>query len=891
MVTDELPIFERLLENSKKNPDKDALVSASKSISYQQLVNYVEAQAHCFSEIGISADSIVGICCADEIPHLLMVLSVCRLGATSFTVPSYEPISAQKSLAERCGLTHYLDMSNFMGYSNLKNDSEVYHQFGRKLDLSSTSLIYFSTSGTTGKSKIVMHADTDIVAQSHRHIQSSDERFACLAAVEHNFSKRHRLYCLVQGATNVFLNADSDFIEEAMQLSVNVLHLSVFQAQQLLAHPRSNELQDIRIKLGGSHANNALRKQLRSISNGLQAGYGTTETGAIAFTDKDDTDSKESVGQALPGIKVQIVDDNREPLPEGKRGEIAIAAKGMFRGYLGEADLTQNRLDQGWFYTGDLGYVKKNKIYLSGRTDDMFVFSSINIYPQELESVLNEFPGIKEISVIPKASGMHGNIPIALVVFKPHVSTNIKKLKRFSDFRLGIRSPKEFVLVKEIPKNRSGKVSRINAISISNKSDLVRSEIADVLMGDKNNAGVKKREMRLFTSGKRDIKFSHMTMDSLLTLSLLVKIETKFNVVVSPKLLSSLATLNALVAYVLSEFDAPAKSFNHTQSRCQLDADFGLTKLFRLFQRLLNGSSIVQFNQALVRLEAKLTPQEIEKLFEAYNQDQLLPKNTSENFRLAVDSWFYEIRSSMFNTGLSALQVFRFKRIAPAVKFYSNGENPDSKTLIVGFCPLGIQMLDLPTPVILQHLDADQYDLMLVVEAKGEDYESGLPYVGKNEIEIIDWLSSYPDLKKYKSIRTLGSSAGAYLAILAAYRLQADVCLSIGGRFHKEVYLVKVIKRLASLNRAIQSQANVDLILCHSSDNSRDKRFSRLMSWLSSGRVFTVEMEEGVCTHSLLNDVSEYKMLAEFFRRTLLIDVQASENREKDTMLLSKTPK
>ena len=128
--------------------------------------------------------------------------------------------------------------------------------------------------------------------------------------------------------------------------------------------------------------------------------------------------------------------------------------------------------------------------------------------------------------------------------------------------------------------------------------------------------------------------------------------------------------------------------------------------MFKLFQRLLRGSSIVQFNQALVKLEAKLTPQELEQLFEAYSQDQLLPKNVSGNFRLAVDSWFYEIRNSMFSTGMSALQAFRFKPIAPVVRFYSKDTNPDSKTLIIGFCPLGVQKLDLPTPVILQHLDA-----------------------------------------------------------------------------------------------------------------------------------------------------------------------------------------
>ena len=303
--------------------------------------------------------------------------------------------------------------------------------------------------------------------------------------MEQNFAKRHRLYCVAAGATNVFLDADQQsLVAQCQSLNVNVLHVSAFQAQELLATPDITALSNIRLKLGGSHVPLPLRELLRNnITKNLQAGYGTTETGAIGFTDPDDQNADESVGQPLPGIEIRAVTPERQPLGTGERGELAIRCDGMFRGYLGKPDLTNARLENGWFYTGDIGYLdEQQRIHLCGRSDDMFLFNSMNIYPQEIESRICEHPHVTDAAVLPEASSAHGNIPVALVVFAGDVKPDLHELKKFVRKQLGVRSPRQFTTVKEIPRNASGKISRNDAMTLSAENDQIRRSIVQALV-------------------------------------------------------------------------------------------------------------------------------------------------------------------------------------------------------------------------------------------------------------------------------------------------------------------------------------------------------------------------------------------------------------------------
>jgi len=392
-------ILARLQKHAKCSPDRDAIVTKDYLLSYADLYKAVIEQVDIFHNAGISRDTLVGINCSDDVEHIIMCLASLHIGATSYTVPSYEEGISERELKIYFHSIREVNSDIALDPSHLGNSERtIAHP-------EADGQILFPTSGTTGKSKLVIHSGVNIVAQAYRHISSIEERFACLASVEHNFSKRHRLYCIAQGATNIFLPSDIDYlVGQCRLLQVNVLHVSAYQAQQLLSINSIGILDGIKLKIGGSHVPASLREQIKKrITPQLYAGYGTTETGAIAFSSPTDAENIESVGIPLDGINVRIVHPEKTPQDDNKPGEIAIKCKGMFLGYLGKEDLYNSRVVDGWFYTGDIGYFdKQGRINLCGRSDDAFLFNSINIYPQELESDIQGFDSVGDASVIPK---------------------------------------------------------------------------------------------------------------------------------------------------------------------------------------------------------------------------------------------------------------------------------------------------------------------------------------------------------------------------------------------------------------------------------------------------------------------------------------------------------
>lgn len=456
-------LIDRLRQHAEQTPEHCAVEHPSIRLSYAQLWRAVAAQSLAFSNTGICTDATLGICCDDDVQHLVATLAGMALGANSCTLPSHQSAVQRAALSKQCGVTHEVGTEQLLGLNPMADGGS---DITASVPEAAEANVLFATSGTTGRPKIVILSAKDLVAQAPRHVQAASERFACRASMEHNFAKRHRLYCVAQGASNVFLDGDAQSLaEQCLEQRVSVLHLSAFQAQELLAAPAHEQLSHLRLKLGGAHVAHGLRARLReAVTRNVEFGYGTTETGAIAFTDPADADSGESVGRALPGIEVCIRDDGGALLAPDQTGEITIRCAGMFRGYLGDELQTSAALDDGWFCTGDVGRLDSGgRIHLSGRSDDMFVFNTMNIHPQDIESELLAYPGIRDAIVVPKPSPVHGAIPVALIVCDPATNVDARALQRHMRERVGLRCPRQFIQADSIPRNSSGKMLRGDA--------------------------------------------------------------------------------------------------------------------------------------------------------------------------------------------------------------------------------------------------------------------------------------------------------------------------------------------------------------------------------------------------------------------------------------------
>ena len=868
-------LIERLFYHAETNPAHDAVITPTLKLSYAQLAQLVQTQVKKFYDAGISSHSVVGIKCANDPQHLVLCLASSYIGSTSCTIPSHEADETQNAIINCCSTTDVVDEN--IAVDLMTPESNV---GSTPMEAPMTCLL-FSTSGTTGDPKVVVHYDRDLVAQAHRHIASEQERFACLASMEHNFAKRHRLYCVAAGATNVFLNTDQDsLVAQCQSLNVNVMHVSAFQAQELLATPRISELSNICLKLGGSHVHAPLRQKLQNnITQNLQAGYGTTETGAIAFTDPNDLDAGESVGQPLPGIEIRAVTPDRKTLGRGKHGELAVRCRGMFREYLGKSDLTATQLENGWFYTGDIGFLdKQQRIHLCGRSDDMFVFNSMNIYPQDVESQICQYPGITDAAVLPKTSSLHGNIPVALVVFAKNIKPNLPALKKFVKKRVGIRSPRQFIIVDEIPRNASGKISRRETISLSEKSDHIRKYIVEAL-GRYATDHLKPTLITAFVKGDTDIRLRKIKMDSLARMDLLVALEVEYDAIIPPQELAQFRSLGNIVARVLS---ARLQDEREQVVRPQVSNPISIVTVtnsqhyvVQFFQRIFSYChTVAQLNKALTTLEHRLTPIEVEILHERNRTHQLISSSAAEKFHAALNHWLQRVKGMMLHSGKQEPELFVAHRIASTVTHFVGPGSPADKTLLVCFSGAGDRGLTIPNVVLMQHTDSVRYDLLVIAEPLNESYRLGVPLLGSNVTEVIESIAKLDLIRNYSRIRTLGCSAGSYPAVIAGHILGAELAVSVAGRFHKKKrHPIKFLERIFTTLRAVRKRNCSRVFMSFATDDTRDRYYARIIARLCGGSLVAVEFTNGSVGHLIFQQLVEREELAPYLAHTIFAEM------------------
>ena len=175
-----------------------------------------------------------------------------------------------------------------------------------------------------------------------------------------------------------------------------------------------------------------------------------------------------SIGLPLPGVEVRIADpENFKDLSAGKAGEIWLKGPNVTPGYWGNPQETGAAFVNGWFRTGDLG--KKDEegyYYITDRLKHIIISGGENISPKEVESVLDRHPGISESCVVGVPDEKWGEKVVAGIVLKPGAEPAIDEIKKFCKGYLSDwKCPKEFIFLKELPRNRMGKTM---------KEDLVR---------------------------------------------------------------------------------------------------------------------------------------------------------------------------------------------------------------------------------------------------------------------------------------------------------------------------------------------------------------------------------------------------------------------------------
>ncbi|MCF7908342.1 MAG: AMP-binding protein [Candidatus Omnitrophica bacterium] len=200
----------------------------------------------------------------------------------------------------------------------------------------------------------------------------------------------------------------------------------------------------------------------------LANGWGMTETAAPNTISPPGDDKIRSIGNFTSDLEVKIVDPEGKSLGLDKKGELMVKGKAVTKGYFREPDLTKEALtEDGWFRTGDIAsFDSQGLYYIVGRKKDMIKVAGEIVFPAEVEEKISQCPKVKEAAVIGVGDKLRGEVPKAFIVAKDGENLDDSELKDFLKQSLAhFKMPHYFEFVKELPKNRTGKIDKTKLIN------------------------------------------------------------------------------------------------------------------------------------------------------------------------------------------------------------------------------------------------------------------------------------------------------------------------------------------------------------------------------------------------------------------------------------------
>ncbi len=189
--------------------------------------------------------------------------------------------------------------------------------------------------------------------------------------------------------------------------------------------------------------------------------YGMTETAVVIASNPHRGLKKVgSVGPAIPGVQISIVDEDSVPLARDEVGEITVKGPNVMKGYWNRQAETDEAFKNGWFHTGDLGFLDEDGyLHIVGRKKEMIIASGFKIFPREVEEVVHAHPKVREVAVVGIPDPVRGESVRAYVVPKEGVAITSEELEEYCRKNLAaFKVPRAFEFVETLPRTPSGKI-------------------------------------------------------------------------------------------------------------------------------------------------------------------------------------------------------------------------------------------------------------------------------------------------------------------------------------------------------------------------------------------------------------------------------------------------
>ncbi|MGC4961221.1 class I adenylate-forming enzyme family protein [Gordonia sp. DT101] len=450
-------------------------------LSYAEFATRVDGAAEQFADHGVGPRSVVAVMLPNRVELLVCLAAAWRLGAAATPInPVFTASEAGYQITDSDAtlvVTATPDTTT-AGRRSLVVDDLRPAPHGHALPEPATSgndlalLIY--TSGSTGRPKGVELNHSNIAAMANSMVEAlsltDDAHCLLVLPLFHvNAICVSYLSTMIAGGQLSVLGRfhPVDFLGAVERLRPTYFSAVPTIYSHLVSLPTgvSAHTGSVRFAICGAApaSEELLRATEERFGFPIIEGYGLTEGTCASTANPIDGPRKiGTVGVALPGQAVAIMDGAGNLLPAGERGEVVIKGDNVMQGYLNRAEETAEALGDGWLHTGDVGVLDEDGyLRLVDRIKDMIIRGGENVYPKEIETVLYGHPAVLEAAVVGAPHPVYGEVPVAYVALYPERDAAEDELRDLCAQHLTkIKIPVSITITGTLPKNPVGKIDK-----------------------------------------------------------------------------------------------------------------------------------------------------------------------------------------------------------------------------------------------------------------------------------------------------------------------------------------------------------------------------------------------------------------------------------------------
>jgi acyl-coenzyme A synthetase/AMP-(fatty) acid ligase len=460
---------------AKANPERPAIIQADLIATYQQLAQAIDSIADRLDKLDLNNNQPVAVAINHPFSQLAVCFALLRRGIAcspvgSGTVPYLRSngihtlIYALQGFVGSGGRNIRFDRS----WLRRANEESVPPKLVSVSRAVNTNMIFF-TSGTTGLPKKVVLPSG--IFSERRYLlpvigECNFTRFLVVPGLHSSYGFVRTAMTMVAGRTACFA---SGFDEQLKMIDLFRIEAIVASPQQVLglvetiekgARCRIDTLKEIRI--AGGYCSKGLIKRVKSALNcRVSVKYGATEAGVIALADADSIPhAAHAVGFLVPGVEVEIVDENGRTLPQGEEGIIRCRSGYHAKVFAATNPERAQSANEAWWYPGDIGSLSEEGLLcITSRSDDLINSGGVKIAAGPLDEAIRQFPGIQDAGVC-AVRGRSGIEEVWIgIVPKTGIDTQqlVNSIKNSRDLGVIVGEVK---IVDRIPRNDLGKLQR-----------------------------------------------------------------------------------------------------------------------------------------------------------------------------------------------------------------------------------------------------------------------------------------------------------------------------------------------------------------------------------------------------------------------------------------------